>query len=250
MRRCIYVWFRSFTGVCLHENPSNCGETQTRLLSNRTIRAPLFPKAENQFLFRGVGFWATAQFSTCCLSVLNALQSAFSTHRTLAFSDARDETDDYRSELPQTFGGNETIKGPDVNAPLLEVVKAIDNWTLVPPQSVQFRHHQFIALHQSVECRLELGPLALLRAGADDLAEYGRTTFRFQQGDLCLYGLVGGAYSGISNWAGSHLFLKLVFPLFYQPNTLLGTGWPPFSLVFLLFSYVPVYVRFLEQFFC
>ena len=244
MRRCIYVWFRSFTGVCLHENPSNCGETQTRLLSNRTIRAPLFPKAENQFLFGGVGFWATTQFSTCCPSVLDALQSAFLTHRAFAFSDARDETDDYRSELSQTFGGNETIKGPDVYAPFLEVVKAIDDRPLVPPQTVQFRHHQFIALHQGVECCLELGSLAFLRAGADDLAEYSRTTFRFQQGDLCLYGLVGGAYSGISNWAGSHLFLKLVFPLFYQQNTLLGTVWPSFPLVFWLFSYVPVSVRF------
>jgi hypothetical protein len=97
------------------------------LFPDRAVRASFFPKAKNQFLFGGVGLWASAKFSTSLPAVLNALQSPFSTHRTLAFSDACEETDDDWGELPQPFGGNQSVKGPDVYALLLEVVEAIDN---------------------------------------------------------------------------------------------------------------------------
>ncbi len=79
-----------------------------------------------------------------------------------------------------------------MDPPFLEVVEAIDDAPLIPAQAIQLRHHQFAAIHQGIERRLELRAVLLRRPGADGLLEDHGTPCHFQGGDLGIGGLMGG----------------------------------------------------------
>ncbi len=78
-----------------------------------------------------------------------------------------------------------------MNTPILEVVEAVDDAPLIPAEAIQFRHHQFVALHQGIERRLELWAVFLCSPGADGLLENHSAPCRLQGGDLGIGVLVG-----------------------------------------------------------
>jgi hypothetical protein len=70
-------------------------------------------------------------------------------------------------------------------------VEAVDDAPLIPAEAIQLRNHQFVAIHQGIECRLELWAILLRRSGADGLLEDNGTPCRFQGSNLGIGGLMG-----------------------------------------------------------
>ena len=93
--------------------------------------------------------------------------------------------------LAQRLRIDQVVQSADMNPAFLEVVEAVDDAPLIPSEAIQLRHHQFVAIHQGVERRLELGAILLRCSGTDGLLENHGAPCRFQGSNLGIGVLMG-----------------------------------------------------------
>ena len=154
------------------------------MFSYGAVRAALLTKAEHQSFFRFARLRSSTNALTSCFAVLDGFENSVSGYLTLHFVQSRKQTDQHRSELPESTGVHQTIKRADVYALFLQQVKTVDHLSLGSTDTRQGSHNDLVPFHHCIECRLQLVSFVLRGTCADDLLEHSSAACVFQRLDM------------------------------------------------------------------